>query len=123
MNKPTKYTLYILDLFQYSDKAIKGKSFDNATDAINEAKRIILDSIETKDEEGYDKWFRFGTDVVINSANEYENIDFNGQKFVKDICGVTKKENEKLSLKEWASKAADEFVRSLNIQTRDSRKK
>lgn len=76
-------------MFSHHDPCVIGNEYNSAEDAITEAKKRILNSFEGRGEVGYSNWFSFGEDVVILALNGAKEVDFSGQNFVKEICGIS----------------------------------
>lgn len=82
------YALFVIDMFDYGESWPAG-TFDTEAAAVAAAKRIIGNSFTGSGEEGYQQWLCFGEDVIIVQPLHAPDVAFQGQAFVKHLCGLS----------------------------------
>ena len=75
-------------MFDYRSPPTMRGEFYYATDAINEAQKIILDSFDCRDEQGYQEWLCFGESVKIIAVDDALELNFDSQSFVQIACKI-----------------------------------
>ena len=85
------YSLFALD---NNDRATSRElgSFKSAVEAVGVAKRVVRDSVPSRDSSGYFTWMMYGETVIIESFGSASDVPFCNSTYVASYCGIKAEE-------------------------------